>query len=224
MKNPSTLQSRLVIAALAALASTSAFSQTTASVQSGPGTIGFNFGTAGTQANPWIITETITGNNTTPVVLNLTNTQSGAVGPANTTGSAHAIGKWFSKTVTNNTNAAWSSFDLELQQVLGTPSTDGDGLSFAQGAGFVFTSDKFSTVHSIEDVRDFLNFDGGSVGIGQSVTFHFAITDSTNDHHTFYLSETPNRVVSSIPEPETYALMLAGLGLMGYVARRRNRD
>ncbi|MEP7100481.1 MAG: hypothetical protein ABI781_08225 [Burkholderiales bacterium] len=156
---------KLALATLTALASASAFSQTTATVQSGPGTIGFNFSTAGTQANPWIITETITGNNSTPVVLNLTNLQTGAVGSTNSTGSTHAIGKWFSKTVTNNTNAAWSSFDLELQQVLGTPSTDGDGLSFAQGAGFVFTSDKFSTVHSVEDVRDFLNFDGGTVGI-----------------------------------------------------------
>ena len=29
--------------------------------------------------------------------------------------------------------------------------------------------------------------------------------------------------VSAVPEPETYAMLLAGLGLMGAVARRRNR-
>jgi hypothetical protein len=28
-------------------------------------------------------------------------------------------------------------------------------------------------------------------------------------------------MVSSVPEPETYAMMLAGLGLMGTIARRR---
>jgi hypothetical protein len=28
--------------------------------------------------------------------------------------------------------------------------------------------------------------------------------------------------VTPVPEPETYALLLAGLGLMGFVARRRN--
>ncbi len=30
-------------------------------------------------------------------------------------------------------------------------------------------------------------------------------------------------VVRGVPEPETYALMLAGLGLVGFVARRRQR-
>lgn len=31
-------------------------------------------------------------------------------------------------------------------------------------------------------------------------------------------------VVSAIPEPETYAMLLAGLGLLGYSARRRKND
>jgi hypothetical protein len=30
-------------------------------------------------------------------------------------------------------------------------------------------------------------------------------------------------IESPIPEPETYALMLAGLGLLGWVAQRRRR-
>jgi PEP-CTERM motif-containing protein len=30
--------------------------------------------------------------------------------------------------------------------------------------------------------------------------------------------------VSAIPEPETYAMMLAGLGLMGFIARRRKQN
>lgn len=30
--------------------------------------------------------------------------------------------------------------------------------------------------------------------------------------------------VTAVPEPETYALMLAGLGIMGFVARRRRAD
>ncbi|MBV9892413.1 MAG: PEP-CTERM sorting domain-containing protein [Rhizobacter sp.] len=31
-------------------------------------------------------------------------------------------------------------------------------------------------------------------------------------------------MVTSVPEPETYALMLAGLGIMGFIARRRRPD
>jgi hypothetical protein len=30
-----------------------------------------------------------------------------------------------------------------------------------------------------------------------------------------------NGLISGVPEPETYAMILAGLGLMGYVRRRR---
>jgi len=33
--------------------------------------------------------------------------------------------------------------------------------------------------------------------------------------------ETDNHAFAAIPEPETYAMLLAGLGLMGFVARRR---
>ena len=35
--------------------------------------------------------------------------------------------------------------------------------------------------------------------------------------------DAEGHVVASIPEPETYAMLLAGLGLMGFVARRRAR-
>jgi hypothetical protein len=30
--------------------------------------------------------------------------------------------------------------------------------------------------------------------------------------------------IAPVPEPETYAMLLAGLGLMGFVARRRKQS
>ncbi|HYR25160.1 MAG TPA: PEP-CTERM sorting domain-containing protein, partial [Aquabacterium sp.] len=34
----------------------------------------------------------------------------------------------------------------------------------------------------------------------------------------------PPGPVPSVPEPETYTLVLAGLGVVGFVSRRRRRD
>jgi hypothetical protein len=46
----------------------------------------------------------------------------------------------------------------------------------------------------------------------------------TNDGVTGqYLFQVRNGVVSAVPEPETYAMLLAGLGLVGAVSRRRQR-
>jgi hypothetical protein len=42
---------------------------------------------------------------------------------------------------------------------------------------------------------------------------------SNEDHSHKYVP-----VTSSVPEPETYAMILAGLGLIGFTARRRNRE
>ena len=36
--------------------------------------------------------------------------------------------------------------------------------------------------------------------------------------HAFLLTPIP---AAPVPEPETYALFMAGLGLMGFIARRR---
>ncbi len=38
-----------------------------------------------------------------------------------------------------------------------------------------------------------------------------------------YGGSLDNVVVTSVPEPETFAMLLAGLGLMGAVARRRKQ-
>jgi hypothetical protein len=51
-----------------------------------------------------------------------------------------------------------------------------------------------------------LGYSLGTIGDGASVSFGYSYTFAT-----------------PVPEPETYAMLLAGLGLMGFVARRRQR-
>jgi hypothetical protein len=68
------------------------------------------------------------------------------------------------------------------------------------------------------------------VGGGESRTFDLTITGlvaGTYDFSVFAQGVAANEldhiVVTGVPEPETYALMLAGLAAMGVVARRRRR-
>lgn len=59
---------------------------------------------------------------------------------------------------------------------------------------------------------------------GLVYTFDFRIGTQTVDTKTARLLTLVVRdgdVVSSVPEPETYALMLVGLGIVGAVVRRR---
>ena len=51
-----------------------------------------------------------------------------------------------------------------------------------------------------------LAYDIGTIGVGKTVSFGYSYT------------------MAAVPEPETYAMLLAGLGLMGFVARRKGKQ
>ncbi|MBI4936821.1 MAG: FxDxF family PEP-CTERM protein [Nitrosomonadales bacterium] len=48
---------------------------------------------------------------------------------------------------------------------------------------------------------------------GSAITYNF-----------FALVVRPGQSIAAVPEPETYAMLLAGLGLLGFTARRRVRS
>lgn len=73
------------------------------------------------------------------------------------------------------------------------------------------------------------NLAPGPVGFS-NFTMHLAVYTNANNYLTTSANvidgstANPNTFApSAIPEPETYAMMLAGLGLMGFVARRRKQ-
>jgi hypothetical protein len=186
----------------------------TLSVESGLGTLdSYSFLSAGdVVGNAWTINDTLTGNS--PFLLRFATENGSPLSPGTLTGTFHQAGKWFLKSVTNNTGVAWTSFELEVQSIMGVASTDGDGLSFAQGSGLAFTSDRFAIYTRIDDTRDYLNFHGGTVNPGDTVSFAFAISDNSSNN-PFWLQETPNR--AEVPIPATFLIFGSGLlGLAGF--------
>jgi len=45
--------------------------------------------------------------------------------------------------------------------------------------------------------------------------------DTTNHTITAFTTDLSPFAIAAVPEPETYAMLLAGLGLVGVAARRR---
>jgi hypothetical protein len=58
------------------------------------------------------------------------------------------------------------------------------------------------------------------VATGANTTLRF--TNTQNPYLHFAIVDGVSAVAAPVPEPETYALMLAGLGLVGFAARRRS--
>lgn len=202
----------VLIAVVCLMISTQAFATTF--ITGDPELTGYNTGTTGSSAAPWTIAESLTG----PLTLQFTSDTGGSALGSNMTGTGHYYGKWFEKTITNDSGIAWTSFELELQSVFGTPSVDGDGLSFAQGGGLLFSSNRFSEYTRVDTTRDYLNFHGGTVAAGETVTIAFAVTDNQT-RSSFWLLETPNKREVTVPEP--LSLTLLGFGIVGVAGMKK---
>ena len=94
------------------------------------------------------------------------------------------IGFRLESVLTNRTDTPWVFFDHELQEQFGVASPEEDGLSFAQQFDSVRpTSNVFSSVDEVTDIRDFVNFSGGVVNPNQTVTFRYFILDKIGRAH-----------------------------------------
>ena len=193
--------SKLVIAALAFGGSISAASAagviTDVEIISGQGSI----------ANVDIDGRTIdfdkTFNTLDPIVLEFTVEH--ATGP----GTPYTV----TEDVTNNTGQSW----IDFHYTIGEPDP-------AQGV--VFTAHQSSTFgdFTLDQSSGPRNLDFSESTLAHSDTAAAAFNISPFDPGqgnttTFTLTQVP-----TIPEPETYAMLLAGLGLMGFIAKRRNSN
>ncbi len=99
---------------------------------------------------------------------------------------------------------------------LTSPVTFADTFTGAGNSGFVFALDAAQAAAAQE-----LGFAGD---FGDNLLGLYAsVADATGGPETFFIASAGGAVAPPIPEPETYALMLAGLGIVGFVAARRRR-
>ncbi len=119
--------------------------------------------------------------------------------------------------------------------------------TFFAERGFFFSAADQSAVYNTQDVAGsgpqlgegmyYKKFDFDISGLAPGLGIHFdlynielinrckgktcTVTDIDVDEFAPFSHDAAGYVTTPIPEPETYAMLLAGLGLMGLVARRR---
>ena len=109
-------------------------------------------------------------------------------------------------------------------------ATSGGTVSFGMGSGNTMTIDLNGTLLSASDDIDYatglpaLTFTSGwtldNFNYVKAATFDSLYLGFT-DFDSLYGEWQTNAAVTAVPEAETYAMMLAGLGLVGFMGARR---
>jgi hypothetical protein len=118
------------------------------------------------------------------------------------------------------------------KNLFNTTVSANDGIERNIRDGHVFLWQEAGTV---DIARGFLDFDGTTGGASRSFgelaagDYYYVVKGDANgltseedrDGGSYSMISSLKGVTAPVPEPQTYALLLAGLGVIGFVARRR---
>ncbi|WP_428827789.1 PEP-CTERM sorting domain-containing protein [Azonexus sp. IMCC34842] len=85
-------------------------------------------------------------------------------------------------------------------------------ISLSEGGSLQLTEPAPLVIEPVRPVSIPITNRGGTISIGSSTGISVAQPNSG----------LPDLVMAAVPEPKNYAMLLAGLALMGFIARRRN--
>ena len=120
----------------------------------------------------------------------------------------------------NSLNAKLAVNDSATYAV-GTSGYAGSTAFGNNGAGLLNFSNAGTLANNDYSVGlNFMRIDALSSGTAKSI--YTPEIDPVSNYATKFYFEG-STLVAAVPEPETYAMLLAGLGLMGAIARRRNK-
>ncbi len=110
--------------------------------------------------------------------------------------------------ITNNTGKDWTDFHFTI--------SGHDGVEFTDFSGSKLSG--FTLEHAPISGPTNLNYLGALANGGSTVaSFNLSMPDpGAYGSYTFHLTQVP-----TIPEPETYAMLLLGLGLIGFTLRNQ---
>ncbi len=119
--------------------------------------------------------------------------------------------------LSNSVTQGLGSYDQAYQLQNGT---NGSG-RYLQGISYIYSSVNAFNLGLSYDQNWSYNVQKGDLGETQ-------VASNDQFEQDFYFNGTPTFIainsVAAVPEPETYAMLLAGIGMIGFITRRRRNE